>query len=285
MRRTFLMPLTVMVVLAAFHPPAEPFFIQRHLADLEVRPDDLTSGARGAIYQPIFGIGAPDSERLRGVARCGLLTVGPGGSSVVVPYPAEEQIYYILEGGGTLVYEDRRVPVQKDDFMYLPVRSRHGMANESDAPVRVIVMGFRIPAGQRAAGALELQLANAAEVPLQALSSHGPTTQFRLLMGQTMSRRDKLAAACQMTSLFIMDFAAGGNNNPHSHAAEEEIYLLMRGSGEIVAGKTADGQDARHPVKEGAVFFFGPGTRVGYYSGAKEGQEHDLILAARSRLE
>jgi hypothetical protein len=87
-----------------------------------------------------------------------------------------------------------------------------------------------------------------------------------------------------MTSLFIMDFAAGGTNIPHSHRAEEEIYLLLRGSGEIVAGRTADGADARHPVTAGAVFYFAPGTRVGYYSGAGEGQAHDLILAVRSRL-
>ena len=126
--------------------------------------------------------------------------------------------------------------------------------------------------------------ANATDVPLQVLGSHGPTTQFKLLMGQTTSQRDRLAAASEMTSLFIMDFAPGGTNIPHSHAAEEEIYLLLRGAGEIVAGKTADGQDARHAVKEGAVFYFGPATRVGYYSGSKEGQEHDLILAVRSRL-
>jgi mannose-6-phosphate isomerase-like protein (cupin superfamily) len=145
-------------------------------------------------------------------------------------------------------------------------------------------MGYRIPANRQIAPTPELLLANSADVSLQVLASHGPTTQFKLLMGQTTSRRDRLAAASEMTSLFIMDFAAGGTNIPHSHAAEEEIYLLMRGSGEIVAGRTGDGQDSRHPVKEGAVFFFGPGTRVGYYSGAKEGRDHDLILAVRSRL-
>ena len=59
---------------------------------------------------------------------------------------------------------------------------------------------------------------------------------------------------------------------------------LLRGSGDMVAGKTEDGQDARYPSREGALFYFAPGTRVGYYSGAKEGEEHDLILAARSRL-
>jgi quercetin dioxygenase-like cupin family protein len=87
-----------------------------------------------------------------------------------------------------------------------------------------------------------------------------------------------------MTSLFIMEFLPGGTNIPHSHAREEEIYLLVRGAGEMVAGTTADGNDARHPAKEGDAFFFGPGTRVGYYSGAKPGQPADLILAVRSSL-
>ena len=40
----------------------------------------------------------------------------------------------------------------------------------------------------------------------------------------------------------------------------------------------------RHAVAAGAAFFFKPGTQVGYYSHAREGQEHDLILAVRSRL-
>jgi quercetin dioxygenase-like cupin family protein len=87
-----------------------------------------------------------------------------------------------------------------------------------------------------------------------------------------------------MDSLFLMDFAPGGTNIPHNHAAEEEIYLLLRGSGEMVAGLDGNGKEMRYPVKQGEAFFFKPGTQVGYYSGAREGQEHDLILAARSRL-
>lgn len=271
-------------LLAASCLAAEPFFLRRTLSDLETRPDDLTVDARAAWYKPIFGIGAKDSDRLQGLVRYGELTVGPAGASALVSYPAEEQIYYILEGNGILLYDDQKVPVRKDDFMYLPVHSKHGIANTGSQPVRMLVMGYRIPAGRQPAATPELLLANSNDVPLQVLASHGPTTQFKLLMGQTTSRRDRLAAASEMTSLFIMDFAPGGTNIPHSHAAEEEVYLLMRGSGEIVAGKTADGQDARHPVTGGAVFFFGPGTRLGYYSGAKEGQEHDLILAVRSRL-
>jgi mannose-6-phosphate isomerase-like protein (cupin superfamily) len=263
---------------------AEPFYLVRHLSKVKPRPDDLTAGARRVRYKPVLGAGDADAGKLQGVARYGLLIVRPRGATALVSYPAEEQIYYVLEGSGTLLYEDQKVPVKKDDFLYLPVGIKHGVANSGSAPVRVIVMGYKIPPGRQAPRPEKLMLANANDAPLQVLRGHGPTTQFRLLMGQTTSQRDKLAAASEMTSLFLMDFAAGGTNNPHSHATEEEIYLLLKGKGDVVAGKTADGKDARHRVKRGAVFYYGPGTRVGYYSGAKEGKEHDLILAVRSRL-
>jgi hypothetical protein len=87
-----------------------------------------------------------------------------------------------------------------------------------------------------------------------------------------------------MDSLFIMDFAPGGTNIPHNHPGEEEIYLLLRGSGDMVAGLDADGKEVRHAVSEGAVFLFKPRTQVGYYSHAREGQPHDLMLAVRSMV-
>ena len=60
------------------------------------------------------------------------------------------------------------------------------------------------------------------------------------------------------------------------------------GGGDMVAGLDAgldaDGKEVRHAVTAGAAFFIGPGTQVGFYSNAREGQEHDLILAVRSQL-
>jgi len=87
-----------------------------------------------------------------------------------------------------------------------------------------------------------------------------------------------------VNSLFIMGFALAGTNIPHNHPVEEEIYFLLRGSGDMVAGLDANGKEERHPVTAGAAFFFKPGTEVGYYSHAREGQEHGLMLAVRSRV-
>lgn len=263
---------------------ADPLFLRRQVSEVRTQPDDLTANAKQASYKPLFGIGDKDADQLQGVARYGELTVAPGGTSAIVSYPAEEQMYFIEDGRATLLYGDEKVPVKTNDFMYMPAGVRHGVANLSDAPVKVIVMGYKIPAGTKLEPTPKLMLASADDVPLQVLGSHGPTTQFKLLMGLTSSQRDKLSSAYVMDSLFIMDFALGGTNIPHNHKSEEEIYLLLRGNGDMVAGLDADRKEVRHAVTPGAAFFIKPGTQVGYYSNAKEGQEHDLVLAVRSRL-
>ncbi len=262
---------------------ADPTFLRRRLSDIQPQPDDLTKNAQGASYRPAFGAGDSQANQLKGIARYGELTLADGGATAVVRYPAEEQIYYVLEGNGVLKYDGREAPVKKDDFLYLPVNVAHGVSNASGRPVRVMVMGFKIPRGTVVAPTPRLMLANAGDVPLTTLASHGPTTLFKLLMGTTESQRDKLAAASQMVSLFLMDFAPGGTNIPHHHEMEEEIYYVLRGSGDMVAGGGADGNEGRYPASAGDAFFIRLNATVGFYSGAKAGGEHDLILAVRSR--
>ena len=252
---------------------ADPIFLRRDLADVHPRQDG---------YKPLFGIGDPDASQLKSIVRYGELTLAPDAAIPMEGYPAEEQIYYVTEGKGTLLYGHERVPIGPDDFMYLPPKMVHGLANPSIAPLHVIVMGYRVPEGTVVEPTPHPLIANAGGVPLQVLGQHGPTTQFKLLMGLTSSKRDKLAAARVMDSLFLMEFAPGGTNIPHNHPREEEIYLLLRGTGEMVAGLDAAGKEVRYPVHAGEAFFFKPGTQVGYYSHAREGQPHDLILAARS---
>jgi mannose-6-phosphate isomerase-like protein (cupin superfamily) len=255
---------------------ADVRFLRRQIADVQPQPD-----GKGAMYKPLFGAGDKDADQLKVVVRCGELTVQPGGASAAVSYPDEEQLYFVTEGAGTLIYGDEKAAIRRNDFMYLPIGVKHGIANSSEAPVKVLVMGYRVDPA-KVQPVPKLMLANADDVQLQVLGSHGPTTQFKLLMGQTTSRRDRLASAAAMNSLFIMDFAPGGTNIPHNHAAEEEIYILLRGRGDMVAGLDAEKKEVRHPVTPGAAFFFKPGTQVGYYSDARPGQEHDLILAARN---
>ena len=275
--------IAVMLAVASSAFAADPTFLRRYIPDIQPQPDDLTAGGKGASYRPAFGVGDSQARQLKGIARYGELTVAPDGTSALASYPAEEQIYYILEGSGMLLYEDQKVAVKKDDFLYLPVGVKHGMSNASNQPVRLLVMGFKIPAGTKVAPTPKLMLANAADVPLVPVQGHGPTSLFKLLMGTTESRRDKLAAASQMVSLFIMDFASGGTNIPHHHDMEEEIYYILRGHGDMVAGGGADGNEGRYPAREGDAFFIRLNATVGFYSGS-QGGDHDLVLAVRSRF-
>jgi len=263
---------------------ADPTFLRRTIAQIAPQADDLTAGATGASYQPVFGAGDSQAKQLKGIARYGQLTVAPAGASAIVSYPAEEQIYFVLAGQGNLICGDERAAIRRNDFAYLPAGVKHGVANSSGEALRLLVMGFRIPRGVKVPSTPRLMLANADDVPSQTLEGHGPDCRFKLLMGTTSSRRDKLAAASQMVSLFIMDFAPGGTNIPHHHETAEEIYYVLRGRGEMVAGGGADGNEGRYPASEGDAYFIRLNATVGFYSGAKPGEEHDLVLAVRSRF-
>ena len=274
--------LALAVLLSAPLFAADPTFLRRRLSDVQPQSDDLTSNARGASYKPLFGSGYAQASQLKSVARYGELTIEPGGASATVSYRGEEQIYFILEGRGTVVYAGQPADVRRHDFLSLKPGVAHGVANPSKEPLRLLVMGFRIPEGTQVSAGDKLMLANAEEVTPQKLDSHGPSVEFKLLMGTTESKRDRLAAASQMVSLFIMDFAPGGTNIPHHHEMEEEIYYILRGHGDMVAGGGADGNEGRHAARQGDAFFIRLNATVGFYSGSSAGEEHDQVLAVRS---
>ena len=273
MRITYsLLALAVLPALCA-ERQVDPTFLRRSVPHVKEQPADVTTST--CRYKPVFGAGDLDTSVIRGVARFGEMTVLPGGSSKLVSYPAEEQVYVILEGAGALHYGDEKAPVRKNDFMYLPAGIGHGISNASDKPCRLIVMGFKVPAGVRPPP--ELLLANIDDVKKQVVGGHPPSVLYQLLMGSTKSTRDKLAAGHVLTSLFIMSFEPGGTNFPHHHEQEEEIYLVLDGEGDMAAGGGMDGIEGRHPAKAGDAYFFRLNCTVGFYS---KNEAH--ILAVRS---
>jgi mannose-6-phosphate isomerase-like protein (cupin superfamily) len=254
-------------------------YLKRTLSSIPEFKTDIST--QTAHYKPMFGAGDDSSGIIKAINRFGNLVIDPGGNSNIIKYIDEELVLYVLEGTGILNYGKVKVPVSKNDFMYIPVGTRFGFSNTRENPLSVIVMGFKIMAGTVIKPTTRLMIANADEVQFQILGSHGPTTQFQLLMGTTESTRDRIASAYQVNSLFVMDFAVNGTNIPHRHDKEEEIYFILRGRGEIVAGETADGKESRHPSYTGDAFFFSPKTLIGFYSGNIEGEDHARILAVR----
>jgi len=257
----------------------DPTFLRRFVPDLQEKTIDLST--RSCHYRPIFGLGDPEARIVKGIARFGEMTIDPKGTSAETTCPDEEQVYLVLEGAGTLFYGEEQVTVEKDDFLYLAPGVRRRMSNPKDAPCRVIVMGFRIPARTVVAVPSTLQKANIADVKKQTVAGHPSSVLYQLLIGDSKSTRDKIAAGQVLSSLFIMDFAPGGTNFPHHHEREEEIYLVLDGQGEMVAGGGISGIEGRHPAKAGDAFFFRLNCTVGFYNhpGPKS---QTRILAVRS---
>ena len=196
----------------------------------------------------------------------------------MVNYPDEEQVYLVVEGSGVVKYGGQSLPAKKEDYFYLPAAVPHSLENPSGGPFRAIVMGFRLKGSAPAPPPHPLE-ANIEDVPLQGVKGHPDSTQYRLLIGDVESKRDKIAAGHTLTSLFVMEIAAGGTNKPHHHQREEEIYLLLNGHGEMVAGGGTTGIEGRYPAQPGDAYFFRLNCTVGFYSAPAE---RSRVLAVRS---
>lgn len=265
---------------AAEERSVDPTWLYRRLPSLRETQTDFTTGS--CHYRAAFGEGDAQAKIVRSVSRFGEITVDPGGACSEVTYPRVEEVYVVMEGSGEVLYGGQRHPIKKFDFLYLPPTVAHAVANPGQAPLRVIVMGFRIPPGMEIKVPAALQIANIEDVPLQVVGGHPADAKYRLLMGTTESRRDRIAAAHVLTSLFVMEFEPGATNFPHHHDREEEIYLVYSGSGDIVAGGGMDGVMGKHPARAGDAYFFRLNCTVGFYASPDRNAEKATILAARS---
>ena len=259
----------------------DPTWVHRFLPDVAEKTVDLSTS--NCHYRPIFGEGDSVTRIVRSVARFGEVEVDPQGACRPVAYAREEQIYVILEGSGVLQYAGERVPVRKNDFMYLPPGITHTISGSADQLCRLLVMGFRIPPGITLEPPPRLLLANIDEVKEQTVEGHPSSVLYKLLVGDRKSTRDKIAAGYVVTSLFLMDFAPGGTNFPHHHETAEEIYLVLDGHGKIVAGGGTDGVEGFHAAAAGDAYFFRLNCTVGFYNSTEPGAKAH-ILAVRSRF-
>jgi mannose-6-phosphate isomerase-like protein (cupin superfamily) len=258
-------PIELLLFLFFADRTIDPTWLRRSVPDIQ-------AAEPGCAVKPIFGAGDKDGSALKGIARyseVSVTTACPAGD-----FPNEEQIYVVLDGTGTLTSGDQKIPVKAGDFLYLPP----GVPRAINGQCRFVLMGFKVPAGPSGG---QIQIANLADVKQQTVGGHPDSVLYQLMIGDTKSTRDKIAAGRVVTSLYIMDFKPGGTNFPHHHEDEEEIYYLIEGRGEMVAGSGADGVAARFPSKAGDAWFFRLNCTVGFYNSTEPGAKA-RILAVRS---
>ncbi len=278
MLRTFV----IFLALGAVAADIGPTFLYRNLHKAEAVPSELSTPT--CVYKPLFGSTAKAADVGSGVTRFGVLAKEPKGQSGQGQFAEEEQIVYVLEGKGQVVYRGVRNPIRKGDFMYFAPGTAYHIENHTDSPLTGLLMGFQVDRHKSYPQPMKLPLANESEARQQVVGNHPPSTLYRLLLGDTQSQRDLLAVGHRVSSLFIMDFAAGGTNFPHHHLREEEIYLILEGEGDMVAGGGTDGNEGLRPAKAGDAYYFRPNATVGFYNRTPSGQKSAKILAVRSRF-
>lgn len=277
MKTTIGVCLIFISVLQAADRTVDPTFLHRSLSAVSEKKSDLTTSS--CHYKPVFGEGDPQARALVGIARYGEAIVDPNGSCATVQYAGEDQVYVVLAGSGSVRYGSTDVPLGKEDYLYIPATEPHTLSNKSAARLNVIVMGFRTKGFEPAPMPPKPLKANIEDVRTQPVSGHPLSTMYRLLMGDVDSKRDRIAAGRVLTSFFLMEIAPGGTNFPHHHEREEEIYLVLDGHGDMVAGGGIDGIEGRHPAQVGDAYFFRLNCTVGYYSAPSV---KSRVLAVRS---
>jgi len=282
MFRTLILLLVIVVDLWAQERTVDPTWLHRYVPNLSEKHSDLSSSS--CHYKPIFGAGDEKKQNLRSVARFAEVTIDAGGDCQQIQYEREEEIDFVLEGSGTLHSGDQAYPVRANDFTYLAPGVKHGLANKSGRTMRVLVMGFTIP--RRVALSTpspEPKIVNLENVKEEPVQGHPTSVLYKLLAGPRNGKRDAIDDAYVVTSFFWMDFAPGGTNFPHHHETAEEIYLVVDGEGEMVAGSGMDGVEGRFPAKAGDAYYFRPNCTVGFYNQNKPGAKAH-ILAVRSLI-
>jgi mannose-6-phosphate isomerase-like protein (cupin superfamily) len=282
--RTFLSLLFLFVPsgLPAQGRKVDPTWLHRYVPSLREAKVSLASDS--CHYKAIFGDGDSEAGILRSVSRCGEITLGSHGACRSTLYDGEEELYLLLAGTVTLHDGDQPYPLRANDFTYIAPRIRHSIENNRDEPAQVLVMGFRIPAKVSISHrSPHPKIVNMDDVKEETVEGHPTSVLYKLLAGPRTGKRDAIDEAYVVASLFWMDFAPGGTNFPHHHETAEEIYLVIDGEGDMVAGGGMDGIEGRHPAKAGDAYYFRSNCTVGFYNQDKPGARAH-ILAARSRI-
>jgi mannose-6-phosphate isomerase-like protein (cupin superfamily) len=262
--------------------PIDPTWLHRYVPDLVEAKAELTSPS--CHYRPMFGGSDKDNRSLQTVTRFGEVTLDARGSCQNVHYDRQEEIYFVVEGTGVLHYEDQVQGLRTHDFTYLPPGVKHSLSNNSDQPVRALVMGFKVPASISISAPFpHPKIANLEDAKEETVSGHPNSVLYKLLAGLHTGKRDLIDEAYVMDSFFWMDFAPGGTNWPHHHESAEEVYLVIDGQGEMVAGSGMDGVAGRYPARAGDAYYFRPNCTVGFYNQDKPGAKA-YILAVRARV-
>jgi mannose-6-phosphate isomerase-like protein (cupin superfamily) len=248
----------------AQHERVLPTWLHRDLTGLPENHADFSTNT--CHYQPIFGEGDSEKRLPLSIARFGEVALEPHGECRPVSYPRQEELFFVRDGKGALHDGGETLDLEQNDFTYVAPTLTHSVSNPSDHPLRLIVATIKIPVAVALHAPPKPVVANLSELKEQTVEGHPPSVQYKLLIGPHTGTRDRINAAYRAVDFFLMDFAPAGTNFPHHHEIAEEVYLVLDGEGQIVAGGGMDGIEGRHAAKPGDAYYFRPYCTVGFYN-------------------
>ena len=116
-KKLLLLLLVLTPMLRAQEHPVDPTWLHRYVPDLTEAKADLSSST--CHYRPMFGESDKENRSLQTVTRFGEVTLDAHGDCQTVHYDRQEEIYFVVEGGGLLHFEDQVQALRKHDFTYL----------------------------------------------------------------------------------------------------------------------------------------------------------------------
>ena len=72
-----------------------------------------------------------------------LVCYEPGQATAVHLHPRQDEIFHVIEGGGTILLDEEEVPVSAGSIVFVPAGARHGI--RADAGIRLALIFVKGP--------------------------------------------------------------------------------------------------------------------------------------------
>jgi len=212
------------------------------------------------------GVGHPQGRRrdlgtAAASSRAGALLaeLPPGGCAAPRRTHADEgELFYILDGEGFSIQDDRTYAVGAGDCLLHRVREPTHTLVAGEGGLTYLAFGPRI-AREAAAGPPEIGTPQARRPPTIIAVADVPPSEVHRGRFRHKVRRIGDALGSETTGMRHVRIAPGSFSAPHHcHGAEEELFVVLGGSGQVRLGED------RFDVRRGSVVARPPGTGIAH---------------------
>jgi mannose-6-phosphate isomerase-like protein (cupin superfamily) len=215
--------------------------------EFQFGPSSEAEGGASVPFARIFGKESFDSG-FRWLDYC---IVKPGAEIGVHAHHVDDEVYAIVQGNATMVVNDQESSVRPGDVILLRCGGTHGLRNDSQDEVHVLVIDLLAPPKSNQSTLLR----NMNDVPLVSKHSKGGTGE--ILVGDMFTAAE-LGEAWDFVQ--CVKLPPGSAIGLHAHGRDEEIYYIMGGRGTMTTDE--------------GVHQIGPGTATLCKSGGRHSLEN-----------